>query len=58
MAVKRLYLTLLEEIKLVLTFEKFEELFKKQEERWMFGLMYFFFIRDGLVKRWLCALIV
>lgn len=53
----RLYLVPLEQIKLFWTFERFEELFKKQEER-MFDLMCFFFIRDGSVKRWLCALIV
>lgn len=48
----RLYLAPLGEIKLFWTFEKFEEMFKNQEERWMLDLMYSFFRRDGSVKRW------
>lgn len=44
---KRLYLAPLEEIKLFWTFERFEELFKKQEERWMLDLNIFL-----LYKRW------
>lgn len=44
---KRLYLALLEEIKLFWTFERFAELFKKQKERWMPDLNIFL-----LYKRW------